>query len=235
VTHNSGGICLSDKACLAVFGSSLDAEFPALYVSGERRRKGERRGFGDGLSLAHSIFIWLVYNIPEERSDRDNPAGNASNTDADERNDDNADEDAAVAADGNDDAVMAAVPAAEVVVVAVADADKIAVGVAPAFGADDDTRHDCIHPCHNDVTNKVYRAERIADVTEEKTVRVRETYQSPANRPSDHSNLDVSTDNIRFPFAIVVGPENWKLENFNPEGEESFPGRILRKLELLHT
>lgn len=129
----------------------------------------------------------LVYNIPEERSDRDNPAGNASNTDADERNDDNADEDAAVAADGNDDAVMAAVPAAEVVVVAVADADKIAVGVAPAFGADDDTRHDCIHPCHNDVTNKVYRAERIADVTEEKTVRVRETYQSPANRPSDHS------------------------------------------------
>ncbi|KAF7418488.1 hypothetical protein HZH68_001141 [Vespula germanica] len=218
VTHNSGGICLSDKACLAVFGSSLDAEFPALYVSGERRRKGERRGFGDGLSLAHSIFIWLVYNIPEERSDRDNPAGNASNTDADERNDDNADEDAAVAADGNDDAVMAAVPAAEVVVVAVADADKIAVGVAPAFGADDDTRHDCIHPCHNDVTNKVYRAERIADVTEEKT-----------------KNLDVSTDNIRFPFAIVVGPENWKLENFNPEGEESFPGRILRKLELLHT
>ncbi|KAF7412159.1 hypothetical protein HZH66_001055 [Vespula vulgaris] len=181
VTHNSGGICLSDKACLAVFGSSLDAEFPAL-------------------------------------SDRDNPAGNASNTDADERNDDNADEDAAVAADGNDDAVMAAVPAAEVVVVAVADADKIAVGVAPAFGADDDTRHDCIHPCHNDVTNKVYRAERIADVTEEKT-----------------KNLDVSTDNIRFPFAIVVGPENWKLENFNPEGEESFPGRILRKLELLHT
>lgn len=130
----------------------------------------------------------LVNNIPEERSDRDNPADNASNTDADERNDDNADEDPAVAAaDGNDDAVTAAVPAAEVVVVAVADADKIDAGVAPAFGADDDTRHDCIHPCHNDVTNKVYRAERIADMTEEKTVRARGTYQSPANRPSDHS------------------------------------------------
>ncbi|KAI4496651.1 hypothetical protein M0804_000461 [Polistes exclamans] len=145
----------------------------------------------------------LVYNIPEEKGDKDNLADNALNNVAYEESDD-ADVDTAAA---DDNVVVAAGAGAgagagavlyvddkvvvSVAVVAVvgtdADADtdagvdKIYVGVLD-FGADDNTKHDCIHPCHKNVTRKVYRVERIVDVTEENTARVRETYQSPTNR-----------------------------------------------------
>lgn len=95
--------------------------------------------------------------LPATRTDTDNPADTVADTD--DAHDDDTAADCTVALAAAETAAAAAVAAAAVAA-GIAVPDAAAAAAADDDGAGD-TRHDCNHPYHNEVTFTVHGLERI--------------------------------------------------------------------------